>query len=170
MRRLALGIAVLGILAALLALGGLDLLRDPERVAALYTETGPWGPLVFLLLFTFLEPVGVPGVLFFVPAALVWPPAQAFLLTWLGALGAAAFGFAFARWLARDWVADRLPARFRRIDERIGERPLVSVILVRLLFFLAPPAHWVLGLSRVGFGPYLLGSAIGYLPGIALVV
>ena len=40
---------------------------------------------------------------------------------------------------------------------------------MRLLFFLAPPAHWLLGLSRVRFGPFVLGTMVGFVPGIAVL-
>jgi LPXTG-motif cell wall-anchored protein len=44
-----------------------------------------------------------------------------------------------------------------------------TVILVRLFFFLAAPAHWALGLSPVRFRPFVIGSAIGFVPGMLLV-
>ena len=45
----------------------------------------------------------------------------------------------------------------------------MSVLVARLLFFMAPPAHWMLGLSSVGWPAYLIGTIIGLLPGIVLV-
>ena len=36
------------------------------------------------------------------------------------------------------------------------------------MLFLAPPAHWLLGLSQVRFAPFVLGTAIGFVPGIGL--
>jgi len=35
-----------------------------------------------------------------------------------------------------------------------------------LMFFLAPWAHWALGLSPVSLRAYLVGTAIGYIPWI----
>jgi uncharacterized membrane protein YdjX (TVP38/TMEM64 family) len=165
------------VLAALVALGitawlgGLfELVREPERVRALLTESGVWGPLFFVLAFGLLEPFGVPGILFVVPATLAWPLGLAFALCWLGSVLAGIVGFGFARSIGRDWVAAHLPERMHAYDERLAERGLQTVILVRLLFFLAPPAHWALGLSRVRFAPFALGTAIGFLPGIAGLV
>ena len=43
------------------------------------------------------------------------------------------------------------------------------MISARLVFFMAPPVHWMFGLSSVGWPAYLIGSAVGLLPGIALV-
>jgi uncharacterized membrane protein YdjX (TVP38/TMEM64 family) len=102
-----------------------------------------------------------------IPAGMIWPKLEAFALSLLGSVLAGSVGFGFARFLARDWVARHLPARFRRFDELLARRGLEAVILVRVVFFLTPPAHWVLGLSKVRYSTFLLGSAIGFLPGIA---
>ncbi len=141
---------------------------EVETLRDLVAGAGFWGPLLFVLLFG-LEGIGVPGILFVVTAIALWPPWIAFLLNWLGAITAGMVGFAYARYVGREWVAERLPARMRRFEARVVERSVQTVILVRLLFFLAPPAHWALGLSPVRFGPFLVGSAIGFVPGMLLV-
>ena len=41
--------------------------------------------------------------------------------------------------------------------------------MIRATLFLAPPAHWLLGVSKVRFAPFLLGTAIGFVPGIAVL-
>jgi uncharacterized membrane protein YdjX (TVP38/TMEM64 family) len=84
-------------------------------------------------------------------------------------MGASAVGFAFARFVARDWVAARLPKRLRAYDERLARSGLRTVIVLRLVFFLLPASHWLLGLSQVRFGEYMLGTLVGALPGIVLM-
>lgn len=147
-----------------------ELALDPERVRDLLVDSGVWGPFAFLAAFAVLEPFGVPGIVFVLPAALAWPAGLALALSWIGALLASVIGFAFARWIGRDWVQARLPPGLRVYDARLAERGLQTVIAVRLTFFMLPAAHWALGLSRVRFVPYLAGSAIGYLPGLIAIV
>ncbi len=165
-RLVLLGAVALAAVAAYAA--GLHERLDADGMRALLLDLGAWAPVIYVALFALLEPLGVPGIAFVIPASIVWPLWLAFFLSWLGAIAAGVVGFSFARYLARDWVAAHLPERFHRYDERLAERGLTTVILVRLLFFLAPPAHWALGLSRVRFGPFLAGTAIGFVPGIAL--
>ncbi len=43
------------------------------------------------------------------------------------------------------------------------------MIALRLVLFLAPWVHWLLGASRVSFRDFAIGSAIGLLPGIVVV-
>lgn len=140
---------------------------DAESLGRLVESAGWAGPALFILLFG-LQGLGVPALLYLGIAIALWPPWLAFAFCWAGSLVAGCVGFAYARGVGRDWIAERLPERMRRFESQIVERSLRTVIVFRLLFFLATPAHWALGLSPVGFGPFLLGSAIGLLPGIAL--
>jgi uncharacterized membrane protein YdjX (TVP38/TMEM64 family) len=167
--RLVLAVALVAVLALGFEMGLGDWMREPARVEAFLTGSGMWGPFWFVLAFGLLEPFGVPGAVFALPAAAIWPLPLAVLLSWLGSILAGVVGFSFARFLARDWVAARLPPRLRDVDARIALRPLATVIVVRLTLFLFPPAHWALGLTRVGFVPFVLGTAIGFLPGITLL-
>jgi uncharacterized membrane protein YdjX (TVP38/TMEM64 family) len=158
----ALGAAALGVWSlGLHEPGGRDELRRTV------TDAGPWGPLLFVVLFSALEAVGVPGLIFIGVAIVVWPPWEAFLWLWLGSVGAGCVGFAFARTIGRRWVVTHLPERFRRFDARLATSGLRYVVAVRVVFFLATPAHWLLGLSGVPFRTALLGSAIGFVPGTA---
>jgi uncharacterized membrane protein YdjX (TVP38/TMEM64 family) len=160
-------VAVGGILAAGYGLGLFDLLQDTERATGLLRDLGGWGYALYVLAFALLEPFFIPGILFILPAALTWPAWLALTLSLIGSVGAGVVGFGFARFLARDWVSQRIPQRLHRWDARLEERGLQTVILVRLVLFLMPPAHWALGISRVRFAPFLLGTTIGFIPGVA---
>jgi uncharacterized membrane protein YdjX (TVP38/TMEM64 family) len=149
--------------------GALDGLGDADAVRARVLSWGDWGYVLYLLGFTLIQPLGVPGVVFVVPASLLWPLWVAIPLSLAGAVGACVVGFAFARHLGRDWVAARLPARMRSYDERLQARGLRTVILARLIFFLAPPANWVLGLSRVRFLTFVTGTTLGLAPGVVFM-
>ena len=82
----------------------------------------------------------------------------------IGALWASLVGFTYARTLGREFIAERLPERMRRFERRIAERAIPTVIVIRLIFFLAPYAHWALGLSPVSLRAYLIGTTIGNVP------
>ena len=165
--RLILLSVILGI-GALGYFGGLFQYLAPDRMRELLTEAGAWGPVVIVVLFTLLEPFGTPGAFFILAAATLWPFWLAFLVNLLGATGAGMFGFAFARYLGRDWVEDRMPKRLRKWDDRLSDNGLPIVILFRVVLFLNPASHWALGLSRVPLSTAIAGTAIGFAPGIAV--
>ena len=130
----------------------------------LVEDAGWWGPVLLIALFG-LEGLGVvPAFPFLLTAAAIWPPAEALAINMIGALWASLVGFTYARTLGREFIAERLPERMRRFERRIAERAIPTVIVIRLIFFLAPYAHWALGLSPVSLRAYLVGTAIGYVP------
>ena len=141
--------------------------QGTDHLRELFEAMGVWAPVTYVLSFALLEPFGAMAILFVGPGSLLWPWPQLFFLSWLGAVGAAVVGFGFARWLGRDWVESRIPQRLLAYEKRLERHPLLGVTLIRLVFFLWPPAHWMLGLSRVRFTPYLVGSALGFAPPMA---
>ena len=87
-----------------------------------------------------------------------------------GVLGALA-GFGVARWLGRDAVTRLAGPRLARADALLTRRGTVAVLTGRLIpvtpFTLVSYAG---GLSGIPLGSYLLGSAIGLVPGTVLHV
>lgn len=167
--RFAFAVAVFLLVVAAWHFGAFDAFRGPDRVHALLDAWGPWAYVFYVATFVVLMPFGVPAFFWVLPAGILWPFWVAYPLSLLAVAGGSSVGFLFARYIARDWVAARLPVRIRRLDERFASRGLRSVILFRLVFQLGAPTHWLLGLSRVGYGTFVLGTVIGAAPVVALV-
>jgi phospholipase D1/2 len=81
--------------------------------------------------------------------------------------------FLLVRYTAQAWAQRALRERFprlRALDDRLERHGVATVVLLRLVLFLAPPLNWALGASRVRVRDYVVGTAIGVLPGIGLTV
>jgi uncharacterized membrane protein YdjX (TVP38/TMEM64 family) len=143
-------------------LGIFDLTSDPARLKQALLDLGPWGYAAFLGAYTLLQPFGVPGTVFVFAAPLIWPWPVAFALSMAGTLSASVVGFSFARFVARDWVASKIPARFRAYDEALAKRGFVTVATLRFIFWMPQVLHAFLGISRVPFWTHFWGSAAGY--------
>jgi uncharacterized membrane protein YdjX (TVP38/TMEM64 family) len=141
-----------------------------EKTAQWVRSFGTWGFVVFLLAFTFIQPIGVSGHTFVLAAALVWPPQLAFVLSLVGALGSSLVNVAFARWVAFDWVQARIPERLRKYERWLTERGLWGVIVFRLLTFTMHPAQLLMGVMRVPLPRLILGTLIGFAPIVAVDV
>ncbi len=163
-------VACAALLLAAWATGLLDLLGDPERVRDLLREGGDASIVAYLLVFTVLAAVGIPSVVFLVPLPLVWSMPASLLLGTIGSMTSSLLGFWLARYVARDWVAARLPPRMRRFDEKLAEHAFRTVVIIRVAFFLTPPSTWFLALSRVPLSTYVIGTLVGGLPGIVFFV
>ncbi|MEM8705519.1 MAG: VTT domain-containing protein [Actinomycetota bacterium] len=158
----------LAVVVAVSGLGGQ--LGDVDEVESFLRDRGWVGPVVFVLVMWAFQPLGIPGIAFMIPAALVWPAPAAMALSWVGNMGASFIAFAFARWLARDWAQARLPDRLRGWDTRIARGGVAQVTVLRLFTGQLTPADWLLGISSVRIRPFLIGTGIGIIPIIVIVV
>lgn len=149
--------------------GAFNRFRSPDQVHALIDSWGAWAYVLYVATFVVLMPFGIPAFVWVLPAGILWPFWVAYPLSLLAVAGASSLGFLFARYIARDWVAARVPGRIRRIDDHFSARGLRSVILFRLVFQLGAPTHWLLGLSKVGYATFVFGTVIGAMPAVALV-
>ena len=164
------------VLAAVLALLGLAwwsgvfaLMAEPRTFARAVVDLGAWGYVAFVVSYTLLQPFGVPGTVFVVAAPLLWPWPTAFALSMIGTMAASVVGFSFARFVARDWVTARIPARFHRYDAALARHALRTVFVLRLIFWMPMALHGFLGVSRVSFRDHFWGSLLGYIPPLLMV-
>jgi uncharacterized membrane protein YdjX (TVP38/TMEM64 family) len=148
------------------ALSGLTL----EGVRTWVADAGPWGPLAYVIAFAALQPFGVSAHMFLVVAGLAWPPAIALPIGYIGMMSAALSAFGLARWMGKETIQARMPGWLEKWDARLEQGGLKTVILVRLLFFTAFPVQLMLAVSKVRFRDYVLGTAIGNLPVLVIIV
>jgi uncharacterized membrane protein YdjX (TVP38/TMEM64 family) len=167
--RLALVALVVLALVAAYHFGVFARLAEPRQLAREIVELGAWGYLAFVLAYTFLQPFGVPGTIFVVAAPLLWPWPIAFALSMIGTMAASVVGFSFARFVARDWVSARIPARLRRYDAALERHAFATVAVLRLLLWMPQALHFFLGVSKVSFWTHFWGSLVGYVPPLFLV-
>lgn len=161
-------LVVLGIVVAYRS-GLLARFAEPATLARSLVEMGAWGYVAFVVAYTLLQPFGVPGTIFIVAAPLIWPWPTAFALSMTGTMLASIVGFSFARFVAKDWVSARIPARFRRYEASLERSAFRSVVVLRLIFWMPQALHFFLGVSRVRFWTHVWGSLVGYVPPLLLV-
>ena len=167
--RIAAALAVLALLVAAHASGMLQRFADRQDLARTLVGLGPWGYAAFIGAYTLLQPFGVPGTVFIMAAPLIWPWPEAFALSMVGTMAASVVGFSFARFVARDWVSRYIPSRFARYETALAQRGLVTVFLLRLVFWMPPLLHAFFGVSRVRFWTHFWGSLLGYVLPLLLV-
>jgi uncharacterized membrane protein YdjX (TVP38/TMEM64 family) len=131
---------------------------------------GPWAVPAFILAFILGELIHLPGMLFVVAARVAFGPLVGFALGYGGAIIAVTAPFLLARTLGAR--RPRLGgARWRLIErllDGVETHPLRTVVLLRLVLWLAPPVDYALAFTRIRTRDYVLGSAVGLIPIIAL--
>ena len=160
--KVAAALAVLALLVVAQRLGVFEQLGDRARLTRTLTELGPWGYVAFVVAYATLQPFGIPGTVFVVAAAVIWPWPVAFGLSMVGTMAASVVGFSFARFVARDFIATKIPARFKKYDDALERRAFTTVFLLRLVFWMPPLLHAFFGVSKVPFWTHFWGSLVGY--------
>ncbi|GAA4938263.1 putative membrane protein YdjX (TVP38/TMEM64 family) [Actinomycetospora succinea] len=140
-------------------------LRD--RVAAL----GAWAPMAFLLVHTVAATTPVPRTAFSLSAGLLFGPWTGLTLCLVASVVSAAAGFAISRRLGGRAVERLGPGRVRMLEERLSSRGLLAVVSARFVPFIPfAPLNYTFGVTSVRWRHYLVGTAIGLVPGTSAVV
>jgi len=145
-------------------LGTWDFLHDRERIQDFFQDSGAFGPIIYILAFVAAQPLSLPGAALIIPATFVWTWWEVFIYSMIGGIIASSIGFVVARWLAQDWIRKRLPQRFIRWEKRFVDHALLSTIALRLVTGYAPAADWFLGILKIRWREFLIGTIIGLIP------
>ncbi|MDZ7640494.1 MAG: sulfotransferase [Desulfurivibrio sp.] len=159
--------ALLIMMALLVLIFGIDSLTHPETLSGHVTRNGASGVALFLLIFIVIGNI-IPPVVFVVVAGLFWPFHLALLISFIGGIGTAVLSFVVSRHAARDFFNRHIPRKIKEYSIGIRRHGFETTIMLRLLFFLFPPVNWLLGISQIKTRDYILGTALGCLPGMVL--
>lgn len=158
--------ALLAMLLGAWALIQLYGLPDAAAVQAMVTSAGGWGPVAFLGLYTALALAPVPKNVMTALAAVLFGFWWGAALAWTGAMLGAMAAFGIGRLLGRDSVDRLLRGRLADVDATLHEHGLGPILTVRLIPVLPFTAiNYGSGVSGVRFGDYVLGTAVGMVPG-----
>lgn len=165
---------VICVLAA--ALTGIYLLPVAEwtsRLAERARGTGAAGIALFFAVYVVATVALLPGSILTVAAGFAYGPIWGLVVASPASVTGATCAFLLGRTALRDWAARKVgeSRRARAIDTAVGREGFKIVLLLRLSP-LVPfnVLNYMLSLTRVTTGRYVLGSFIGMLPGTALYV
>lgn len=144
-------------------LGGLE----PDQVQDWLARAGFWAPLLYILLYTLGTLLLLPSTPLNLSGGALFGVAWGTLWTTLAALLAAVVAFAFARTIGRDWTARRFRGRWEAIDRELAQGGLYYMTAIRLLPLIPYGlVNFAAGLTSIRGRDYLLGTALGTVPGI----
>ena len=159
--------------AVIVALRFLPLADRLQNLVDRFTALGPWGIGLFTVVYALAAIFFVPGSVLTIGAGAIYGLGWGFVAVSAGSTLGGAGAFLIARYVARDrverWAAQ--DPRFAAIDQAVGHEGWKIVLLTRLSpVFPFNLLNYLFGLTRVGFGAYILASWIGMMPGTLLYV
>ena len=135
----------------------------------------PYGPLLFMAIVAagLFTRVPMMGTVLVAVGAVLFGGLAAFAYGWLAALVGTTAIFVLVRSVARDYakrMLDARPGRLRGLDERITRNGFGTVLVLRLVFGMAPMLNWGLGLTGVRLLHCFAATALGIVPNLAVAV
>ena len=140
-----------------------------ERIQALVGRFGLLAPLAHVVVYAVGSTALVPATVFTLMGAVMFGKFLGGIYNLVGATAGAALSFLLARSLGRDFAARLATGRLQDLDARAGEHGFMLICYLRLAYLPFAPLNYAVGLTRIRFPDYLLGSALGMLPGIFLI-
>ncbi|MDN5932720.1 MAG: VTT domain-containing protein [Pseudonocardia sp.] len=161
-------VALLGIGVAVAVSVGIPPVED---VRAWVAAAGWAGPVVYAGLYAVLALTPAPATVLSIAAGVLFGLAGGLAVVMAGALLSAVGAFGLSRGLGRRAVERVDSDRLRRLDALLRRRGLLAVIGVRLVPLLPFNAlNYLCGLSAVRTRDYVVGTAVGILPGATAFV
>jgi uncharacterized membrane protein YdjX (TVP38/TMEM64 family) len=136
-----------------------------EQLGHFLDTAGIWAPMVFILIYTVGVCLFVPGRLLTGLGAAIFGPYWGFLYVWIGAMLGACAAFVIGRTLGREFAASLIGDRLKKYDEAIERNGFATVLYLRLVYFPFTPMNFGMGLTRVRFWDYVVGTGLGIIVG-----
>lgn len=126
---------------------------------------GPRAMLGFVLLSALVTGIGLPRQLVAFAGGYVFGFGAGFALALLGTVLGCGLTLFTARFLGRDLVYRLLPGKIAKVDRVVEGRSFTMALLLRLLPLGSNLLTGVAaGITRTRAGPFIAGSALGYVP------
>jgi pyruvate/2-oxoglutarate dehydrogenase complex dihydrolipoamide dehydrogenase (E3) component/uncharacterized membrane protein YdjX (TVP38/TMEM64 family) len=167
-------VLLLGVIVAILILARVFGLG--EKLGALrewLLTLGPWGPLVFVLIYLVGVVAALPGAALTIAAGALFGSVLGVIVVNIGATIGASLAFLIGRYFARDAVVNWLSksAKFQKLDQLTEAHGAIIVALTRLVpIFPFNLLNYGFGLTKVPFWTYVFWSWLCTLPGTILYV
>jgi uncharacterized membrane protein YdjX (TVP38/TMEM64 family) len=142
----------------------------PEAINAMLEKAGIWAPVLYIFIYALGVCLFVPGLILTGIGALLFGPYRGFIYIWVGAMIGASGAFFIGRTLGRDFASTVIGDRLKKYDDAIERNGFAVVLYLRLLYFPFTPMNFGMGLTKVRFRDYLLGTGIGIIAGTFIIV
>ena len=145
---------------------------EPEYLRAWISGFGPWGPMVYILIYSIAPALLFPGTPLTIAGGILFGPIAGTIYTAMGATIGASVAFLIARYMARELVTKLLiHGKLNTLDKEVEKQGWKIVAFTRLIpIFPFNFLNYAFGLTTIKFSHYVLASFIFMLPSIVAFV
>ncbi|QIB33790.1 VTT domain-containing protein [Ancylobacter pratisalsi] len=165
-------VAAVAVIVALVLAWSYSPFTEPEKIIGALEGLSqhPWAPALMVVIFVLGGLVVFPVTVLMVATVAVFGGWSGAILAAIGALASAAVTFGIGRYLGAGLVRRFIGPRIGRIRRGLADQGVLTVATMRLVP-IAPFTfvNLVAGAAELRFIDYMLGSAIGMLPGLVVM-
>ena len=136
-----------------------------EALGRFLETAGFWAPVVFMMIYTVGVCLFLPGTLLTGLGAAIFGAYWGFVYVWFGAMGGASAAFFIGRTLGREFASSLIGDKLKKYDDAIERNGFATVLYLRLVYFPFTPMNFGMGLTRVHFRDYFIGTGLGIMVG-----
>lgn len=134
-------------------------------------EYSLWSLVGISFIYVLLLAIMFPLTILVVTTGMLFSTEWAILCATLGTLSSSATGYIVGHWLGRETIEQHGGTTVRQAEQYIQNNSFNSMVLINLLP-VAPftMTNMLAGAFRLDFRRYMLGSAVGIIPGLIIVI
>jgi uncharacterized membrane protein YdjX (TVP38/TMEM64 family) len=136
-----------------------------EALGRFLESAGFWAPLIFILIYTAGVCLFLPGTLLTGLGAAIFGAYWGFVYVWFGAMAGASAAFFIGRTLGREFASSLIADKLKKYDDGIERNGFATVLYLRLVYFPFTPMNFGMGLTKVHFRDYFIGTGLGIIVG-----
>ncbi|MGD9224812.1 MAG: TVP38/TMEM64 family protein [Desulfobacteraceae bacterium] len=136
-----------------------------DALGSFLQTAGIWAPVLFILIYAIGVCLFVPGTLLTGLGAAIFGPYWGFLYVWLGAMAGSSAAFVIGRTLGREFASGLIGNKLKTYDDAIERNGFATVLYLRLVYFPFTPMNFGMGLTKVRFWDYFVGTGLGIIVG-----
>lgn len=159
---------IVAIIVAIKAFGVANLLT-PTMLREQVDSYGSFGPIVFIIMYAVATIAFIPGTPLTLASGVIFGKVLGTLYTVIGATIGATIAFLIARSLGESFVDKMLKGKHNKIyeyDQKLEKNGFPVVLFLRFVpIFPFNGLNFALGLTKVKFKDYFLGTMLGIIPG-----
>ena len=125
---------------------------------------------IYITLYTIRPLILFPATLLTVASGLIFGPWLGILFTIIGENASANLAFCLSRWFGKDWVRQHEHGSILKWEEKLKEKGLLTVLIMRLIYLPFDAVNYGCGLTSTRQIDFFMGTFLGIIPGLVSFV
>ena len=148
---------------------GLDEQLTTDNIRSMMQDAGPWGIVVFVVVFIVGNLIQIPSNVFLLAAIYSFGFLDGVVLSYFSNVISICVSFFLVRSLGGQPLSLVQKPWMRKALDQLDQRPIRAIFAMRAIMGGSPPLNYTLAMSEVRFRDYLIGSGLGLIPPIVVV-